>query len=121
MRTPGRAGVLAVMGVLMLGTGVLAGAPAQAAGCGVQGAVLICGHAVPTDVFGAPGRPVDTLVTSPHQFVCWTPDAYHDGGNNVWYRVRGDLRAAWGYVPASVVHTSSAFDANPGAYGMRRC
>ncbi|MFZ3499043.1 hypothetical protein ACODT5_38500 [Streptomyces sp. 5.8] len=117
MRTPGRAGSLAVAGVLMLGTGVLAAAPAQAAGCGVQGGVLICGHAVPTDVFGAPGRPVDTLVTSPHGFVCWTTG---DAGSR-WYRVRGDLRSAWGQVPASVVDTSAVFDADPGAYGLRHC
>ncbi|MBT2468021.1 hypothetical protein J7E97_09040 [Streptomyces sp. ISL-66] len=119
-----KAAALAAVGMLALGTGVLAAAPAQAAGCGVSGGRLYCGNTPNVDMhrwssFNAPW--VNTLKSNPSVFDCWSTGDYHDGGNTTWYGAYGDVNGNFGMVPASVVYTSSAFDANPGAYGLRHC
>ncbi|WP_327263525.1 hypothetical protein OG444_20390 [Streptomyces sp. NBC_01232] len=115
---------VAATGVMALGTGVLAASPAQAAWCGVSGGTLYCGNTPNIDMyrwagFGAPYA--DTLKTNPSQFDCWTTGDWHGGGNNTWYGARGDVRGAFGFVPAQYVNTSSAFDAHPDWYGLDHC
>ncbi|WP_330331394.1 hypothetical protein OHS33_17715 [Streptomyces sp. NBC_00536] len=122
----GKAVALVATSVLALGTGVLAAAPAEAATeCKViSGGRLSCGNTPYVDMFrwasfNAPWA--NTLTSNPSTFECWTKGDYHDGGNNTWYGAYGDVNSNFGMVPASVVSTSSSFDANPGAYGMRHC
>ena len=47
--------------------------------------------------------------------------AGHAGNNNTWYYTQGDQHGDWGYVAAVHLSTSSAFDANPSAYGLPYC
>ncbi|MBW5482662.1 hypothetical protein [Streptomyces bambusae] len=125
-RTPIRrkAAAAAAAAALALGAGLLASAPAEAATCGVSGGRLYCGNTPDVDMFryasfSAPW--VDTLKTNPSVFDCWTTGEWHGGGNSTWYGAYGDVTGRFGMVPAEVVYTSSAFDANPGAYGLRHC
>lgn len=104
------------------------GAPAPAAGnasCGVRGdGKLHC-----TNRDNAPLRSaanggagiVNTLRTTSSWFTCWAPGALHAGGNSTWYFTVGDDNGNWGWIPAVLMHTSSAFDANPSAHGLKRC
>jgi hypothetical protein len=64
---------------------------------------------------------VDRLRTTKSWFDCWTTGDLHGGGNRTWYHTQGDDAGRWGYVPAVDLNTPDAFDANPGAHGLRHC
>ena len=64
---------------------------------------------------------VNTLRTANSWFDCWTTGELHAGGNTTWYHTEGDDNANWGYVPAVDLKTTSAFDANPTAQGLKKC
>lgn len=64
---------------------------------------------------------VDHLRTTYSWFDCWDTGAMHAGGNTTWYHTWGDDHDAAGWVAAVDLGTSSQFDANPSAYGLRRC
>ncbi len=69
----------------------------------------------------AGGVVVDTLRSAYSWFECWTFGELHAGGNTTWYRTIGDDRGNRGFAPAAVMGTTSDFDANPSAHGLRRC
>ncbi|HUR07624.1 MAG TPA: hypothetical protein VM347_34135 [Nonomuraea sp.] len=103
----------------------LAPAAASADTCGVDphDGRLHCSNEGGVPVFHGP-RPVDDvdfLDTTQSWFTCWTRGELHPGGNTTWYGTVGDRFGAFEYVPASVVHTPSGFDADPSRYGLRRC
>ncbi|MEU7743447.1 hypothetical protein [Nonomuraea sp. NPDC049158] len=104
----------------------LASPAASAAACGVDphdGRLHCTNDEGGLPVFHEP-RPVDAvdfLDTTQSWFTCWTRGELHPGGNTTWYGTVGDRFGAFGYVPASVVHTPSGFDADPSKYGLRRC
>ncbi|MFJ8694231.1 hypothetical protein [Streptomyces roseolilacinus] len=94
--------------------------------CGVRSdGLLWCHNDAPTSVRSYPDRTdswqVDTLRTTYSWFNCRTTGSLHAGGNRTWYKTTGDDHGASGFVPASAVHTSSSFDADPSAHGLRRC
>lgn len=94
--------------------------------CGVfSDGLLRCQNAAPTSVRSAPyitdSWQVDTLRTTYSWFICWRSGELHSGGNHTWYKTVGDDHGATGWVPASAVYTSSAFDLNPGYHGLRPC
>ena len=84
-----------------------------------------CPNRVHTDVYEQAGfgTRVGVLDTDPSRFVCWTRGERHPGGNDVWYYTQGDRAAqrpdldAWGYVPASELHTGE----HPDPAVTRRC
>jgi phosphate-selective porin len=65
------------------------------------------------------------LLTGYSWFDCWASGDLHGGGNTTWYHTKGDWTRpgydGWGYVPANMLYTSSEFDADPTAYGLRHC
>lgn len=64
---------------------------------------------------------VNTLRSTDSWFECWWPGEPHAGGNSTWYWTQGDDNAAKGFVPASALFTTDAFDANPTAAGLVKC
>lgn len=73
-------------------------------------------------MYGAPrssSSVVDRLRTTNSWFTCWTTGERHGGGNSTWYGTIGDDNDRFGYVPASALDTTNAFDLNPA--GLRRC
>lgn len=117
---------LLLMGAALLGVGTAT--VANAAECGVRTSDhrLHCGNYGGVDImsrasYDPPSVYRDTLQTTFSWFDCWTTGDLHDGGNRTWYHTQGDIHLAFGYVPAAVVFTSSTFDANPTAYGLRHC
>ncbi len=83
--------------------------------CGnTSGATMHAGVTLASEV-------VDHLRTTPSWFDCWGTGERHAGGNTTWYHTMGDDNGHWGYVPAVDLHTSSAFDANPSAAGLKHC
>jgi hypothetical protein len=64
---------------------------------------------------------VNHLRTTYSWFDCWATGELHAGGNHTWYHTLGDDNGNWGYVPAVDLHTSSSFDANPSAHGLKQC
>lgn len=119
---------LAVVGVTTAG-------PARAASCTKQTASVrdpntgwtwssrfVCPNKVGAALYGdtyawnnaAAMTKTGIMKTSPSWFVCYRRGATHSGGNNVWYYTQGDQsvapwqpRAAWGYMPAADVSTST--------------
>ncbi|MFD0692134.1 hypothetical protein [Actinomadura fibrosa] len=124
MRRRAMAGGLMAAAALV-SAGTLPATPAQAAGCGVRSdGRLYCGNEGDVDIMQSAtytSRYVDTLETVYSWFDCWTTGDPHSGGNRTWYHTKGDVFGRWGYVPAAVVYTSSAFDADPTAHGLRHC
>ncbi|MFJ6727911.1 hypothetical protein ACIQPQ_23735 [Streptomyces sp. NPDC091281] len=107
-------------------------APAKAAKaaaeCGVRAhdGRLWCSNLgqAPTRVEPFHESPITGLLTSTFSyFTCWSPGGLHGGGNTTWYRTVPDWSSDGreGYVPGDWVMTPSWFDANPSAYGLRRC
>jgi hypothetical protein len=96
-----------------------------AAGCAVQGdGLLHCGNMQRARLYAQPhfsSGVVNELWTTYSWFDCWQSGQFHDGQNYTWYHTLGDAGASWGYVPAAWVYTPDWFDANPSAYGLRRC
>ena len=96
-----------------------------AAGCSVHGdGLLHCGNMHRARLYSQPrfsSGVVNELLTTYSWFDCWQPGQFHDGQNYTWYHTLGDVNGNWGYVPAAWVHTPDWFDANPSAYGLRRC
>lgn len=64
---------------------------------------------------------VNELRTTYSWFDCWALGAANAKGNRTWYHTFGDTTAASGYVDASAVDTTAAFDADPSAHGFARC
>jgi hypothetical protein len=94
--------------------------------CGVaSNGVLWCDNDAPASIRNHPhrtdSRQVDVLRSRHSWFDCWTTGSLHSGGNQTWYETTGDDKGASGFVPASAVHTSGSFDANPSAHGLRHC
>ncbi|MEU8574446.1 hypothetical protein [Streptomyces asoensis] len=103
-------------------------AAAAAAECGVRAHDnrLWCGNSgsAPTRQQPFHESPITGLLQSTFSyFTCWSPGGLHGGGNTTWYRTVPDWSSDGqeGYVPADWVFTPSWFDANPTAYGLRRC
>jgi hypothetical protein len=63
----------------------------------------------------------NTLRSTNSIFLCWTAGELHAGGNSTWYFTNGDDNPSFGYVPAVMLNTSDAFDADPTAFGLRKC
>ncbi|MEU8134197.1 hypothetical protein [Streptodolium elevatio] len=95
--------------------------------CGVTASTgsLSCWNSAPTSVRSSPyatdSWQVDVLRTTWSWFGCYTIGEFHGGGTKTWYGTVGDDTGQWGFVPASAVSTSWAFDLNPGQYGMKHC
>ncbi|WP_394825641.1 C39 family peptidase [Pendulispora albinea] len=64
---------------------------------------------------------VDTVRTTYSWFDCWGTGDRHAGGNTTWYHTLGDDNGNWGWTPAVNLSTTSEFDADPSAQGLRRC
>ncbi|MEV4109913.1 hypothetical protein [Nonomuraea sp. NPDC049695] len=116
---------IAIAAFALLGLTPATATASAAAPCGVDphDGRLHCSNEGGVPVFHEP-RPVDAvdfLDTTQSWFTCWTQGELHTGGNTTWYGTVGDRFGNFGYVPASAVHTPSAFDADPGRYGLRRC
>jgi len=102
---------------------------ASAAECGVRAdGRLWCGNGAPaiTRQGAYHEAPITgQLQTNFSWFDCWTSGGLHGGGNTTWYHTAADWAHpdydGWGYVPADWVYTSSSFDANPSAHGLRHC
>lgn len=68
------------------------------------------------------GSPVvNTLRSTSSIFLCWTSGELHAGGNTTWYYTNGDDNPSFGWIPGVDLNTADAFDADPSAYGLRRC
>ncbi|HVH44282.1 MAG TPA: PEP/pyruvate-binding domain-containing protein [Labilithrix sp.] len=93
--------------------------------CSVQpDAKLRCPNAPNTPMRAQPSSQsavVNTLRTTTSWFTCWTTGELHAGGNKTWYWTQGDDNANWGFVPASALSTTEAFDASPSAKGLPKC
>ena len=64
---------------------------------------------------------VNHLRTTHSWFTCWGTGEMHSGGNTTWYFTLGDDNNHWGWVPAVDLHTTSAFDHDPSAHGLKKC
>jgi hypothetical protein len=64
---------------------------------------------------------VNYLRTTHSWFDCWGTGELHAGGNHTWYHTLGDDNGNKGWVPAVDLSTTSAFDANPSAHGLKQC
>jgi len=64
---------------------------------------------------------VNHLRSSYSWFDCWGTGERHAGGNTTWYHTMGDDNRNWGWVPGVNLNTPDAFDADPGAHGLRQC
>ncbi|MBS2020171.1 MAG: hypothetical protein JST00_45345 [Deltaproteobacteria bacterium] len=93
--------------------------------CGVrQDGRLYCSNRANTPLRAAPSAGaavVDTLRTTNSWFLCWTTGERHAGDNTTWYATVGDDSGRQGFAPAVSTSTTSEFDANPSAKGLRRC
>jgi len=97
----------------------------DASGCGVRDdGRLYCENRANTPLYELPNTSspvVNTLRTSFSYFVCWGLGQPHAGGNSTWYYTLGDDTAVHGWTPGVTLKTPDAFDADPSAYGLRRC
>lgn len=97
----------------------------DASACGVQGdGRLYCTNEVDSPIRAEPNASapiVNTLRTTSSYFLCWGAGELHAGGNTTWYYTVGDDNPNLGWVPAVLLSTSDAFDANPSAFGLRNC
>lgn len=122
-----RWGSAVVMAALLMVGSAVGASPAQAAGCGVSGGTLWCGNSGNAPIRDMPSiqyptsNVIDHLYTTYSWFDCWSEGEYHSGGNYTWYHTQGDQYGRYGWVAAAYVYTSSSFDANPSAYGLRKC
>lgn len=96
-----------------------------AAGCEVRGDhKLYCSNTANAPMHQSPaaGSPVvNTLRSTNSYFECWATGELHAGGNTTWYSTVGDDNGNRGFIPAVMMSTTSAFDANPTAYGLPKC
>ncbi|WP_394835950.1 M23 family metallopeptidase [Pendulispora rubella] len=67
------------------------------------------------------GTIVNHLRTSYSWFTCWGTGDKHAGGNTTWYYTQGDDNANFGWVAAVDLSTTSEFDSNPSAHGLKKC
>jgi hypothetical protein len=63
---------------------------------------------------------VNHLTTTYSWFRCWKPGEPHDEGT-LWYYTRGDHNYSEGWVRGDRVNAPMAFEANPAAFGFKRC
>ncbi|WP_394846386.1 DUF1906 domain-containing protein [Pendulispora brunnea] len=93
--------------------------------CGVHSdGKLYCTNTVGAAMRSTPrngGTIVNRLRTSPSWFTCWGTGDQHAGGNTTWYYTQGDDNPNWGWVAAVDLSTTSAFDADPSAHGLKKC
>ena len=85
---------------------------------------LYCGNTVGAAIYAstnAESGVVDHLRSNPSWFDCWSTGELHGGGNTTWYHTQGDDAGNWGWTPAVDLDTTSDFDANPSAHGLRSC
>jgi len=85
---------------------------------------LYCTNKSPANIRATPNNTatiVDQLTTDYSWFTCWTTGQLHAGDNTTWYYTLGDNNGKWGYVAANDTNTTSAFDANPTTYGLKKC
>jgi hypothetical protein len=85
---------------------------------------LYCSNKTPANIRATPNNTatiVDTMVTNYSWFTCWKSGDLHSGGNRTWYYTLGDKNGKWGYMAASDVETTDAFEANPTAAGLAPC
>jgi hypothetical protein len=100
-------------------------ADVDASACGVQAdGKLHCTNRIDSPVRAEPKASapiVNTLRTTSSYFLCWGAGELHAGGNTTWYYTVGDDNPNLGWVPAVLLYTPDAFDANPSAFGLRNC
>jgi hypothetical protein len=101
-------------------------APVATLGCVIyRDGKLYCGNTPGADMFRRPASSSDVvnhLLTAYSWFTCWGTGEVHAGGNTTWYFTDGDVRGAPdGWLPGVELHTPSAFDADPAAYGFLPC
>jgi hypothetical protein len=99
--------------------------PPSGGGCGVQGdGRLHCTNTAGAAMYSAsnPNSGIVNHLRSTYSwFDCFAFGAPHSGGNSTWYHTLGDDNGNWGFVPAVSLQTSSAFDGNPAAAGLKQC
>jgi hypothetical protein len=93
--------------------------------CGVgDDGKLYCTNRANASLYAQPttrSAVVNTLRSTSSIFVCWTSGELHAGGNTTWYYTNGDDNPSFGWIPGVDLNTADAFDADPSAYGLRRC
>ncbi|WP_371659813.1 hypothetical protein [Streptomyces sp. NBC_00280] len=102
---------------------------ASAADCVIRlDSRLWCNNASPANIRASARLQAEItgqLLLNYSWFDCWTSGDLHGGGNTTWYHTKGDWTRpgydGWGYVPAQALYTTSDFDADPTAYGLRHC
>ena len=93
--------------------------------CSVHGDKrLYCSNKTPANIRATPtnaGTIVDTMITNYSWFTCWKAGDMHSGGNTTWYYTLGDKNGKWGFMAASDVETTDAFEKDPSAFGFAKC
>lgn len=91
--------------------------------CREENGKFYCPNQGNSPMYAAPkvGATVNTLKTTWSWFTCWTTGEAHSGGNTTWYYTLGDVTNKWGYLPASSLLTTAAFNANPSQCGLPKC
>ncbi len=92
--------------------------------CGVRNGKLWCTNKYKAPIYWGPEYQSgwrDELWTTYSWFDCYTFSDLHEGGNTTWYHTTGDKHGLEGFTAAVNLSTSSAFDADPGAQGLREC
>jgi uncharacterized protein YvpB len=64
---------------------------------------------------------VNRLLTTYSWFDCWGTGEARPDGNSTWYHTQGDENPSKGWVAAIDMKTTTSFDANPSAHGLRKC
>jgi Domain of unknown function (DUF1906) len=85
---------------------------------------LYCVNKAPSAMYSATNTGsavVNYLRSTSSWFDCWGTGALHAGNNTTWYHTLGDDNDNWGWLPAVDLSTTSAFDANPTAHGLKQC
>jgi hypothetical protein len=85
---------------------------------------LYCSNKTPANIRATPNNTatiVDTMITNYSWFTCWKAGDAHAGGNTTWYYTLGDKNGKWGYMAASDVETTDAFEKDPSAFGFAKC
>jgi hypothetical protein len=99
--------------------------PPPSSSCGVQSdGKLHCANKPHSAMYASTNVAsgvVNHLETSNSWFDCWGTGELHAGGNHTWYHTLGDDNGNWGWVPAVDLQTSSSFDADPSAHGLKKC
>ncbi|NUR90348.1 MAG: hypothetical protein HOY71_40250 [Nonomuraea sp.] len=106
--------ITAIGALALVGTALVTAAPAQAKAnppCYAKNGHLYCGNKARVTIWRSAEYSkydrdaIDTLMSNPSYFECYTRGQKHNGGNNVWYRTYGDVHGRTGYVAAVSVYT----------------